>query len=526
MRRPDLLMLLIISLVVTTLLTVQPTTCPTTADDSSPVATSPSHVSRFDSPNMTIILVSPANQSKLVGVANITLFISSVNGQVNLTLYVQNQVFPDYNRTLISPGFVSLFVNTTILAEGYLNFTILLEDMRFVPVDRESYYLRFLVDNHGPPSVELIYPTTTDTLTGVVNLTIRIISDYTHVYMNITVAGRITPEFNSTLVPVGLGNFTLNCSRYDNGVNILGIKVWTEEGLSAYVERSVNFLDHVRLTPLGLTYYSVIKGNQEIRLIVETPYPNVTVSLLVDGVVAPDVDRVVLSAGIRKIYLNTTPYREGEHNITYVGSTLNGHNWTYRTWYVIDNHGQPRVSFVFPRSDVVYGLATFRINIDSTWQYVNLTVYVDNVPVEGLVNVTVPTGEYSFFIDVGMYSKWEHTLKVVVTTEEGVTAEASRVFGFASFKPEDMVSLLVVLGIAFAIPVMRWRKGQPVRTTIIVDIVFICVTLALFVAVGVTSVALVLWHLNMASIWSVGAALIATNLILPLFESTRKETSE
>ncbi|NWF95519.1 MAG: hypothetical protein HXY34_05215 [Candidatus Thorarchaeota archaeon] len=472
----------------------------------------------YDSPNMSVVLIQPSNQSTLMGTVNVTLNVTSVNGPVNLTLFVNGDIYPPYNRTEIGTGVVNVTVDTLQLPEGNLNFTFLFENETFTPVDRETYHLVFLVNNHGSPSLAIVAPGVDGVITGLTNLTLNVTSTYTQVYLNISIAGRLLPEYNKTLIFTGVNNYTINGSLYENGINRVNIVVTTPEGLTASVARNYTFLDNVRISTVGITSYSEIAGNAEIKMYVATPYPNVTLSAYVDDVLAFDVRNITLSAGTVTFTLNTTVYSEGEHNFTFIAYDAYGHHYTVRMVLVVNNHGVPTVSFVSTDQDIIVGYAPVTIKIESTWKQVNLTVFVDGVPVPGLINQTVAPGEFTFYIDTGAFSKWQHEMKVVVVTDENLTAEAKRLFGFASIRVEEVLSLAVLLGVAFAIPLLRWRKGQGLRTTLIVDLVFAVVVLALFYLIGVTSMALVYWHFNLASIWAIGLTLIFVNLILPLVE--------
>ncbi len=465
----------------------------------------------YDSPNITIALLSPANQSELVGTVNVTLNITSANGPLNLTLFVDGMIYPDYNRTLIGTGVQNVTVNTTTLSEGLRNFTLLFENQTFTPPDRETYHLVFEVNNHGPPHVTIVSPGVDDFFTGLDNLTLNITADYPEVYLNVSVNGEITPEFNGTKVPVGLNNYTINGSRYENGENLVDVTVWTEEGLSASASRQVNFLDYVRFALLETVQYSEVSGEQEFRIKVFTPYDTVNLTVYVDGDLAPDVANITVPSGISTFTMDTTYLSEGEHNFTFIAYDPYGHSWTVELILIVNNHGSPEISFVGPSSDVVVGLAEFTVRIESTWDHVNVTVYVDDEPVPGLVGVSAAPGLFNFTIDVGNYTKWQHTVKVVVETPEGLTAETSRDFGFASLKIEEMASGIVLLAVAFSIPLIRLKRGLPVRSMLLVDGLFFVVTLGLFFVLGVNTPELIVWHLNLASIWSVGVALIFTN---------------
>ncbi len=408
----------------------------------------------FDSENISIFLLNMANQSIVSGTFNMTLNVTSVNGPLNLTLFIEEEIYVDYNQTLIGTGLNNITVNTTILSEGNLNFTMLFENETFTPPDRESYTLVFNVDNHGPPTLELIGPEADSTLTGLSDLLVNISSDYSQVYVNITVNDEITPEYNQTLVSVGLRNLTINCSRYENGIFDIGITIYTEEGLVVSILRSYYFLDYVFFFVRGLAHYNVISGNAEIEVVVETPFENVALLVLVDDIVAPDVANITVPAGTSAFYLNTTGYSEGEHDFTFKAYDQLGHKYETMLVLVVDNHGLPFVEFIGSEQMVV-GLAEFTVNITTTWDTVSMTVYVDGVEVAGLVDVTVTAGQNTFLIDVGNYTKFEHDVKVVLTTEEGENGEAEKKFGFASIRIEEIGSLLLLLGIAVLIPLMR-----------------------------------------------------------------------
>ncbi|MCK4279227.1 MAG: hypothetical protein KAW94_01490, partial [Candidatus Thorarchaeota archaeon] len=268
----------------------------------------------FDSENISISLSGISNQSTVSGTFNMTVNVTSVNGPLNLTLFIEGEIYADYNQTLIVAGPHNITVNTTILSEGYLNFTMLFENETFAPTDRESYTLVFNVDNHGPPTLDLIGPEAGSALTGFSDLLVNISSDYSEVYVNVTVNDEITQEYNQTLISVGLTNLTINCSRYENGVFDVGITIYTEEGLEVSIVRSYYFIDYVFFFVRGLAHYDAISGNAEIETVVETPFENVTLSVLVDGIQAPDVANITIPAGRSAFNLNTTGYSEGEHD--------------------------------------------------------------------------------------------------------------------------------------------------------------------------------------------------------------------
>ncbi|MGV9104011.1 MAG: hypothetical protein ACOC3C_07850, partial [Candidatus Thorarchaeota archaeon] len=136
---------------------IQPQSSFQTAPEStSPVSISNPHVTTgFDSENITITLISPANNTEVSGLTNITLNITSLAGSLNVTLYTNGEVYPDYNNTPIDTGEQNVTVDTTTLSEGNGNFTFLFVNQDLESPEKESFSLSFLVNNHGPPMIEV-----------------------------------------------------------------------------------------------------------------------------------------------------------------------------------------------------------------------------------------------------------------------------------------------------------------------------------------------------------------------------------
>jgi hypothetical protein len=471
----------------------------------------------YDSANITIVLVTPANQSTLVGTANLNFTVTSVNGPLNLTLFIEDDVYPSYNHTEISPGPLTLTVNTTTLSEGNLNFTILLEDNSTGTNDKETYHLIFNVNNHGAPSVVLLSPTPGGTFTGLDHFFLNISSDYAEVYLNISIDGVITSEYNKTLVPRGLGNYTVNGSRYENGHHLVKIVVFTEEGLKASVSETLVFLDYVRFLLNDIAEYAEISGNFTFDVTVSSP-ANVTITLstYVDGVFDSAFTRRMNQTSTDLAFsIDTTQYSEGNHNFTFTARDQDNHTWTRHWIFVVNNHGAPEIEFTGPTLDVVVGNASFTVNIVSNWDYVTVLVYVDETNLVGNYSKVAP-GEFTFFIDTSAYSKWQHSVEVKVITQEGLSAETDKTYGFANIKPEEIVSLAILISLAVAIPVYRRRTGQPLRPILIMDCIYVLVVAAAFAMLGITNLPFLIWHINLGSIWILGSIIVFLNWVFPL----------
>ncbi len=513
MKRVNLVTILIVTLMIVGTFSIAPNSL-ATHEKVAEAPVLPVSTAGFDSDNISVTLISPANRSTLVGTVDLNVTITSVNGPLNLTLFVDDEVyFSDYNKTEITPGSMNLTLDTTLLPEGDLNFTLLLEDNSSGIVDKETYYLVFTVDNHGAPSIELVSHVAGDTFTGMDNLTLNITADYAEVYLNISVDGDLVPEYNATLVPAGLGNFTINGTRYENGHHLIDITVYTEEGLEDTLSIQLIFLDYIRFYLNDITEYAQIAGDYEFDISIESPSDNVTINVYVDGTFDSSWEFKVSNESVI-LKVDTTKYSEGEHNFTFIADDDAGHKWIRRWVFTIDNHGTPTIEIVSPTEDVVTGLAAFTVNIESTWDTVTVRVYVDD---ESVANYTdVAPGEFTFYLDTTPFTKWEHTLRVVVETEENETAEVEEVFGFANIRIEEIVSLAILLGIAIVIPLIRKKGGEPLRPILILDVIYLLVVAAGFLIAGVTTIPFALWHFNLGSIWILGGILVVLNWVYPL----------
>ncbi|MFX0108080.1 MAG: hypothetical protein ACFE7R_07340 [Candidatus Hodarchaeota archaeon] len=473
---------------------------------------------------VNLYLVSPTNQSQVSGEFNLSIYIGSDYGYANLTMFVEGIVeYVQYNRTPMTHGGHILTLNTTILDEGLLNFTVLLEYNITGENIRVSTFYLFLVNNHGSPRVVFLAPEVLANFIGLDDLMLNISSDYNTLNLTIYVDDEATEEYNNTFASPGVENYTIDGSRYENGVHTVSVRVETEEGLYHIAERDFYFLDYVRFDYIDITNYDRIFGNATIELRIYTPYDNITASLYVDDELVSDIVNITLPEGRTSIEVKTAPFSEGEHNFTLRVYSEGDHSWENTIILIVDNHGIPIVEFIAPTEEVVVGFASFTVEIESTWDSVNVSVYVDDEVITALANISVTPGEYTFSFDTNAYSKWEHDVKVVVTTDEGEVGETTEKFGFANIKTEEVVSLAIIIVIGLAIPILRWRRGDSLKAMLIADVLFLATVAGIFFAVGVNSWAFALWHFNVASIWAIGAAFIFINWLIPLAVQAEKE---
>ena len=468
---------------------------------------------------------SPANSTSVAGTFDLVLRIGSDYEPLNFTLFVDGEIFSAYNNTLIGIREQTVPIDTTGLDEGFLNFTVLLEYNETGEDASAVYTLVFEVNNHGAPIIDIILPTQGETVTGVFDLYLNITSTFPDLFLNVTVDGEITQEFNATPISPGAEYYSINSSRYENGDYTISIIAYTGEGESFTTSVDVVFLDHIKLYFTGiLAYESIFGGEAELGVRVDTPYDNVTVSLYIDRVLANDVVNVTLYPGANTITFNSTVFDEGEHNFTIRGYDPFGHVFQRNLVLIIDNKGAPTLRFA-TTTPVVTGLARFVITVESDWDSLNITVFIDDdiVPQYNATIEDVSSGEFTFTIDVGAYSKTEHTVKVLMITEEGDSTEVSRIFGFATIRIEEIISMAIIVVIAFVIPVSRWRRGQSIKPVILADVIFLLAVAGLFLVLGINTLSFLTWHINLASIWAIGGALIFANWVIPFLLEEESE---
>ncbi|MFW9961833.1 MAG: hypothetical protein ACFFDV_12510 [Candidatus Thorarchaeota archaeon] len=475
---------------------------------------------------ITIDHLSPANQTTVSGVFNLTLLIGSEYDPLNFTLFVEGVIpYSQFNNSYIGIKEQIISIDTLEIPEGALNFTLLFEYNVTGENARFTYHLLFVVNNHMSPSIVILGPAPDTIVTGLTALWLNVTSTHPELYLNITVDGEITEEFNRTAILPGANNYTINTSRYDNGEHVIGVVVYTGEGSSASGSLHLQFLDHVRVWISGLTNYEIVGGLLQFGIRVLTPYDNVTVSLYVDDQLASEFHNITLLPGYNPVSVNTTQFTEGAHNVTLLAYDGFGHMWRFTMVWVIDNLGAPELRFATTNA-VMIGYATFIIDVESDWDSLTAAVYVDDVVLSNYANITVDvtSGTFTFRIDMGLYSKTEHAVKVVMITPEDDVSEIERVFGFASVRIEEIISFAVLLGLAIVIPLYRKMKGSPLKPVLILDAIFALVTGGAFLSLGINTIPFIVWHVNLASIWAIGGTFVFANWALPfLLEESEKE---
>ncbi|TFG99788.1 hypothetical protein E4H12_01505 [Candidatus Thorarchaeota archaeon] len=472
---------------------------------------------------ITIDHQSPANQTEVSGVFDLYLEIGSEYEPLEFTLFIDGAIH-QYNKSSLGIKSQIVSINTTEVLEGLRTFTLYFYYNVTGEDASATYILVFSVNNHDAPTIVLLAPTEDSTITGLTDLWLNITNTHPNLFLNVTVDGVNTEEFNGTAISGGAFNYTFNSSKYENGHHHIAIITYTGENVSASTEITLVFLDHVRVWISSFSSYEIISGVEEFRLRVETAYDNATASFYIDGDPISGLQNVIIYPGRNIFSFNTTLYTEGEHVIMILASDGFGHEWRTSMILIIDNKGAPSLRYATTDA-VVIGVAAFTITVDSVWDELVVEIFVDDeiVPTYNNITVDVSSGSFTFTIDVSAYGKTEHKVRVVMTTPEGDTAEVERAFGFASLRVEEIVSLGILVGLALIIPLFRKKQGYSIKTVVLIDAVFAIVVVGAFLVLGISTIPFLLWHVNMASIWAIGGALVFTNWAIPFIVEEPEE---
>ena len=116
-----------------------------------------------------------------------------------------------------------------------------------------------------------------------------------------------------------------------------------------------------------------------------------------------------------------------------------------------------------------------------------------------------------------------HVIRLEFETPENETTSIEKIYGFATIRIEEVASAAILLAVAFLIPLIRRRQGQPIRPILFMDLIFFVLTGALFLVIGVSSIPTLIWHFNLTSIWTLGTLLIFCNWVYPILSSIGEE---
>ncbi|MFX1368972.1 MAG: hypothetical protein ACFFAY_10265, partial [Promethearchaeota archaeon] len=420
--------------------------------------------SGFASDNISINLLSPVNGSGVSGVFNISLDITSDFGPLNLTLFIENAIYPAYNKTPIGAGtnwLQNVTVNTGILSEGNLNFTLLMENE--TENERESVYLVYFVDNVGPNlDMTLIDPTNGSVVTETLDLILSITSDFDFVNLTVLIEGTAYTGYDGVLVPASAQVIHIDTLTLREGVLNFTIVfeyhvINVQETYVYYYEFLVDNDDQpITLYLLSPTNNTVVTGifNLTVDLASDFGFANITV--LVDGeILYIAYNRTYFADGVHILELDTTGLDEGSHLFAIeVDYNMTGEEIleTYNYIFIVDNHGYPHVEFISPEENANFtGMDDFTLNITSDYAIVNLTIYVDGEIAEEYNNTMVSAGLDVYTINGSRYSNGYRTITANVTTEEGLTHITSRQFFFLDyvfFVIDDITNYNKISGIA------------------------------------------------------------------------------
>ncbi len=475
-------------------------------------------------PHINVTLISPTNHSlDIKGVLNITFEVHSTYSPLNLTVAVQGQYVSNYINRTINNGTVFVLINTTQYRDGQAYI-----DNWF----RDTYghlthvVVEVFLNNHEAPKVEILSPTEGSRVTGLFNITLNISSDYAQVNLTVYVDGKETPEYNTTVVPSGIYNAAINGSRYTNGEHNVTVLVKTMEGLTDTNSTTLNFFDYIRFKITSNENYDVVSGIVNITLRVDAITDNNYAWLLVDNETDPQVNGIHIGNGTQIISFDSTKYDDGHHTILIILRDSSVHKWNRTVILTFDNHHEPNATWIGPTYWVVSGQVTFQVQINSDYSKVNVTVYIDDEIVPEYNNTEVSSGLFQFTIDTAKYSETKHTIKVVITTPEGLSYTLTHEIAFSNLSTFEIVSFVALIAVAFFLLLRRYRSGQPMHFVVWTVIFYALFVAGIMWSFGTKTLEDLYWHINLASVWSIGLVLIGLIIFIEVLESVLESTAE
>ncbi len=475
-------------------------------------------------PHINVTLISPTNHSvDIKGLLNITFEVHSTYSPLNLTVAVQGHYVSDYINRTINNGTVFVLINTTDYRDGQA-----LIDNWFI----DSYghlthvVVEVFLNNHEAPQVEILGPAEGSRVTGLFNLTLNISSDYAQVNLSVYVDQKITPEYNVTVVPSGIYNAAINASRYSNGEHNVSVVVRTMEGLTDSNFTMLNFFDYIRFKITSNENYDIVSGIVNITLRVDAITDNNRAWLLVDNVTDPQVNGIHIGNGTQIISFDSTKYDDGRHTIQIFLHDSTVHKWNQTVILTFDNHHEPNATWVGPTYWVVSGQVTFQVQINSDYPRVNVTVYIDDEIIPAYNNTEVSSGLFQFTIDTTQYSEAKHTIKVVITTPEGLEYTLTHEIAFSSLTIPEIVSFIVLIGIGLFLMFRRFRSGQPMKFVVWTSVFYAIFVAALMWSLGINTFEDLYWFINLASVWSIGLVFIFQIIAIGILESFIEKPEE
>ncbi|TFG34845.1 hypothetical protein EU527_01340 [Candidatus Thorarchaeota archaeon] len=390
----------------------------------------------YDSPNITAMVLSPANGTAVSMTFDISLNMTSDFVTLNLTLFIDGTIYPVYNETPIvaSPNWIqNISVDSSSLGDTWHNFTVFFENL----AERESVYLLYYVDNTEPNFViSLISPANQTTISGIVSINLNIISDYD--LFNVTVfvdgnvksfqwigTGNVSVVIDTSTLLEGYDNFTL-LFQYD----MLQIHFEYALYLVYLVDNDGVPITISHLEPANQTE---IYGTFDLVLLIGSEYEPLNLTLFVNGEIS-QYNKSSIGIKQQTISIDTLPFDEGLANFTLLfeyNVTGEDARVVYHLVFLIDNHDKPVIIILDPSADsTVTGLTDFWLNISSTHPDLFLNITVDGKIVEEYNATIISVGAFNYTLNTSRYENGNHVIAITAFTGEGEfrTVERNLIF--------------------------------------------------------------------------------------------------
>jgi len=374
--------------------------------------------------NFEVSLYTPANGSTLSGVESIDLNVTHDYGNLNLTLLIDGEAYSPYTPQLIGSGDLSVIVDTSLLWEGYDNFTFVFEYDVLATTFSYVYYLEYLIDNDGQSiTVSHQSPAYGAEVSGVFNLTLLIGSEYDPVNLTLYVEGEIQSNFNKTTIGIREQIIEVNTTGLLEGLlNFTLVFEYNVTGENAYTSYFIEFLvnNHAApsvdmITPVEL---EVITGVTDLWLNVSSTYAEVYLNITVDGNLVPEFNATLVPVGDGNYSLNSSRYENGNHIVSIIVYTPEGESATLNRELVFLDHVRLFVSGL-SSYDEISGEGNIPVRIETPYDNVTLSLYVSGVLASDVVNITLYPGLNIVRFNTTLFLEGEHNVTFIAYDDYG-----------------------------------------------------------------------------------------------------------
>lgn len=270
-----------------------------------------------------VAIISPRKDSRVTGLFTITLNITSDYQYVNLTMFVDGKVTPEYNITQVPSGIYNAAINASRYTNGEHNVTALVRTMEGLTDSNYTMlnffdYVRFrIISNENY-----------DIVSGLVNITLRVdaITSNNRAWLYVD---NQTTEVNGIHIGNGTQIISFDSTKYSDGEHTILIVVH-DSTVHKWNHTVILIFDNhhePNATWVGPTYW-VVSGQVTFLVQINADYPTVNITVYIDDEVVPQYNNTQVASGLARITIDTAQYSEGKHTIKIVVRTPEGLEYT------------------------------------------------------------------------------------------------------------------------------------------------------------------------------------------------------